>query len=413
MNRPLEVLVWLVLLSLCPHESRSTNLKEVSEADLTSDVDALCDVVAENYYYFEHKGSDWDEACALARTDSEVAHTPPERLAVFEALLDELYDPHVNLGVNSSSSPRLVPSGTDLAIEIRDNRVWVTAVHPSSPAADAGITVGDEIVGIGALPVFEAATQRMRTGDTNDPDRVRWAVMTQLAGYHDRSRRLTIQRNDVRQAFDVEPFQPPASASLVEAKILNGSIGYIRVRNSLGVSATSAEISQFLSESDPLDGLILDLRDTPSGGNTGVAEPILGHFIPPNMAYQITRYKDGREVPAFPVETDSFYPELPVVVLVGPWTGSMGEGIAIGLHGTGRAVVLGTRMAGLAGGTEAFTLPRTKINVWLPTYDLLHVDGTPRHEFRPVLPTPENMENTIASAALRKAVTSVLELSRR
>ena len=37
----------------------------------------------------------------------------------------------------------------------------------------------------------------------------------------------------------------------------------------------------------------------------------------------------------------------PVVVLVDHWTGSMGEGIAIGMDGLKRATIVGTEMAGL------------------------------------------------------------------
>ena len=50
----------------------------------------------------------------------------------------------------------------------------------------------------------------------------------------------------------------------------------------------------------------------------------------------------------------------PVVVLVDHWTGSMGEGIAIGLDGAGRARVVGTRMAGLLGAKAGETLPNSR-----------------------------------------------------
>jgi len=69
----------------------------------------------------------------------------------------------------------------------------------------------------------------------------------------------------------------------------------------------------------------------------------------------------------------------------------MGEGVTIGLDGTGRADVVGSAMARLAGGTEPIDLPKTGFAVWLPTYDLLHVEGTPRHRW---LPQPGNRRVT-------------------
>jgi carboxyl-terminal processing protease len=47
----------------------------------------------------------------------------------------------------------------------------------------------------------------------------------------------------------------------------------------------------------------------------------------------------------------------PVVVLVGNWTGSMGEGIAIGFEGIKRAKIVGTKMAGLLGEIYSFETP--------------------------------------------------------
>ena len=75
----------------------------------------------------------------------------------------------------------------------------------------------------------------------------------------------------------------------------------------------------------------------------------------------------------------------PVAVLVSRWTGSMGEGLAIGFDATGAGTVVGTRMAGLVGATMPVTLPRTGIGINVPTERLYHVNGTPREEFRPAV----------------------------
>jgi carboxyl-terminal processing protease len=50
-----------------------------------------------------------------------------------------------------------------------------------------------------------------------------------------------------------------------------------------------------------------------------------------------------------------------VYILVGHWTGSMGEGIAIGFDALDRATVIGTPMAGLLGAISNFRLTETKI----------------------------------------------------
>ena len=73
----------------------------------------------------------------------------------------------------------------------------------------------------------------------------------------------------------------------------------------------------------------------------------------------------------------------PVAVLVDRWTGSMGEGLAIGFDATIGATIVGTPMAGLVGATSQITLPRTGIGINVPTERLYHVAGTPREAFQP------------------------------
>ena len=89
------------------------------------------------------------------------------------------------------------------------------------------------------------------------------------------------------------------------------------------------------------------------------------------------------------IELDIVHPRgpftltAPVVALVGRWTGSMGEGMAVGLDALDRATIVGTPMAGLRGGVEGFTLPNTGVTVNLPVFRISHVDGTPRENFVP------------------------------
>ena len=71
----------------------------------------------------------------------------------------------------------------------------------------------------------------------------------------------------------------------------------------------------------------------------------------------------------------------PVFVLVGRWTGSMGEGIAMGLDDGLRALAIGDPMAGLLGAITEIRLPNTGIAVRIPTERLTTPGGTPRELF--------------------------------
>ena len=69
-------------------------------------------------------------------------------------------------------------------------------------------------------------------------------------------------------------------------------------------------------------------------------------------------------------------------IRVGRWTGSMGEGLAIGFDSIG-AKVIGDRMAGLLGAIYDYKLPASGIILKLPTERLMSVEGAPRENFVP------------------------------
>jgi len=137
--------------------------------------------------------------------------------------------------------------------------------------------------------------------------------------------------------------------------------------------------------------IIIDLTDTPGGGNTTVARGILGRFISEPLPYQKHEFDekgfDTKRVWIEYVTPRKSQFKGNIYVLVGRWTGSMGEGIALGFDNIKNATVIGTEMAGLLGAIENFSLSETKIGYQIPTERLYHVNGTPREDFKPAILT--------------------------
>jgi carboxyl-terminal processing protease len=166
--------------------------------------------------------------------------------------------------------------------------------------------------------------------------------------------------------------------------MMSNQIGYIKI-NDLISQEIVAQFDTALEHMKESRGLILDLRDIPRGGNTDVAEPILSRFVEQKMGYQlVVPLREAAYVkPVAPAGTWTY--KKPIVVLVNRWTGSMGEGMAIGLDAMKRATIVGTRMAGLNGGIFNMQLPNTKIGITYPGERLNHLNGTPREDFVPPL----------------------------
>ncbi|MEO1538716.1 MAG: hypothetical protein AAFR73_13440, partial [Pseudomonadota bacterium] len=121
--------------------------------------------------------------------------------------------------------------------------------------------------------------------------------------------------------------------------------------------------------------------------------------------YQVTVDPTAGKITRTISPTGKWAFEQPVVVLVGRWTGSMGEGMAIGLDGMGRAEVLGDCMAALAGGTNDIVLAQSGVSIRIPAYDLTHLNGTPRHLWcveRPVTADAGAQNDALLDSAIEK-----------
>ncbi|MEM5517912.1 S41 family peptidase [Henriciella sp. AS95] len=357
--------------------------------EVKADVLAFCELVRSRYAYFESRAEIWAQTCSLALEEAETpaAQTTSGHLAVLERMVDQLYDNHVSLNINSSTSPRLVPSGSDYWMSMESGVPVVLAVRPGSGAAAAGLRVGDVVRQINGQPPLAAASERIRAA-TNvvSATRLTWALNAQGAGYRGAERRLVVQRGRELIDLDLGDPEPDAAEALVTARLLPGKIGYLRIEDALGNEDT---VEAFDAALDTLKGAkrwIIDLRNTPGGGNTATAEPILGRFIGGVKPYQRSGPRWRGERTRYVASRGPWRVRGKVAVLVGRWTGSMGEGMAIGFDGLKRGRVFGTSMAGLAGGVEGFELPGSGWSVRFPTYDLLHIRGESRHHWRPPYP---------------------------
>lgn len=359
------------------------------------DFDYFWRAVAEDYAYLDEKQTDWDRVRELYRPRASAVRTRAEFVTLLETALEELYDAHAHLNANTQSSPRLVPSGADIWAEWVGGRAVVTEVRPGSAAERAGLRAGMEVLAFNGVAIGEAV--RARTGKTlRAPDRAAdgWALRAVLAGRRNEGRKIEVLGRGERRLISVvgEPaVAPQRTRPLLEYRRVGGGVGYVRVNNSLGETELVKQFDEALARLRDTRALILDLRDTPGGGNTTVARGIMGRFVRRELPYQKhslpseeRRYGTKRSWLELVSPRGPFVYDAPVVVLVNHWTGSMGEGIAVGMDGTGRAVVVGTEMARLAGAaTSGVRLPHTGVGVTFPVEKLFHVNGTPRERFVP------------------------------
>ena len=362
----------------------------ISAEQRAADFSAFCDFVRDSYAYFDVKQTNWDASCALYAPRAAAAADRDAFIGVLERAMAEIYDHHAHLGTNTATSPRLVPTQSQIFGAWRDGKAMVVAVRDASPAKAAGLRSGMQVLAIDGEPV-QAAIGNLEPKLLRAPDPAArdWALQLALAGHRDRDMvRLSIADGSGTRDLSFAPVSTSRPESLLSQRQL-GDVGYIRFNNSLGEDALVRAFDDALTNFSQARAVVIDLRDTPSGGVSSVARGIMGRFVREPVPYQ--RHESIAEFHSSGIRriwVEYVAPRAPlfaqpVVVLAGHWTGSMGEGIAIGLNATRNAPVLGEPMAHLLGALDALELPNSKIPVRVPAEKLFHVNGTPREAFLP------------------------------
>jgi carboxyl-terminal processing protease len=360
-----------------------------------ADFDFYWQTIDDNFAYFdaERPRARWRVVRAIYAPLATKVANKNGLITLLEKANNELYNGHVALDVNLKSSNRIIPTGADMWAEPERGEFVIRNVRAGYNADRAGIRPGMSVVAVDGQPC-EAAIRRFLPRSTTHYTRAmrEYAIDMLLAGRHDERRRITAVFHGVEREFqpDLVPDRADiADRNTIDVARLGGAIGYIKIDNSLGNTALIAAFDRAVDRFRDTRGLIIDLTDTPSGGDTPVARAILGHFVHAAMPYQEIDYPDEeRSYGVRRAQLDLVFPrgrhyDRPVAVLVNRWTGSVGEALAIGFAAATTNRVIGSKMAGLLGAICTYVTPSAGIGFAVPCQRTFTVDGRPREDFTP------------------------------
>ncbi len=364
--------------------------QKIDPQKIEEDLNGILTDISENYVYLSEKGVDLECIRAYYTKQIPSIHTEEQAVLFFEYLLDEFHDSHLILNTNRDSSFRLfapvyatIDNGKPIIVN-----VWQTQLD----TLDQNL-IGAEILKINGVDIIDAIQEFPTHCNDKNAEPVReWITNKILAGRYDQPRVLTLQlRNNQIIDLDLDKLKIKTSSELLTSS-MNDDIGMIKINNSLGDNGLIEEFDKALNDLSDTKGLVIDLRNTVDGGNSYVARGIMGRFISEPEPYQ--KHWLPEQIEGYPIVARSWLeyvePRLvqykkPVVVLVGRWTGSMGEGLAVGFEGMGRGTVVGTEMERLAGEMDGFSFKNQRFGYRLSTAKLFHVNGTPREKYRPTV----------------------------
>ena len=215
--------------------------------------------------------------------------------------------------------------GLGIQIGIKDGMLTVIAPLEDTPAFRVGIKAGDKI-----LKINDELTKDMSLHD----------AVSKMRGVPSTSVKITIIREGWKETKDFNIVREIIKIKSVKSKLLDDSIGYIKVTQFQ--EQTADDLSKALEdlEKENMNSLILDMRNNP-GGLLNSAVDVSSFFLPADKLVVYIEDRDGKKIEYSSSGGESDV-ELPMIVLVNEGSASASEIVAGALKDWHRAVVIGT-----------------------------------------------------------------------
>jgi carboxyl-terminal processing protease len=273
------------------------------------------------------------------------------RMAI-DGMLEELGDPHsAFLPAEEYEKLRVQTEGeyAGLGVQIikRGDYITVIAPLPGTPGERVGLKAGDAIAEVDGVPTKDW-TEDQAVSRLRGPRGSRVVLSVLRAGV-DQPIRFEIVREEIRIKA------VPASY------LIAPGVGYVDLIlfNAAATNELRNEIGRLRQQG--AKRLILDLRQNP-GGLLDEGSQVADLFLPKQALIVETRSRVADQNQRLLATTDDEFPNMPIVVLVGPGSASASEIVAGALQDHDRALVLGSPTYGKGSVQTVFPLGS---NNWL------------------------------------------------
>lgn len=359
-----------------------------------ADAEGFADLINRRYAYLDRFARGKFVLTPPLVAEARAVHDRDSLLRFLERAIALMADHHAITGSAHDDSWGLVPSYADLWVVRDDSGYVVSDVREGMPAA-AKVSPGDRVLAIDGVDIEAAVTAWWSDLGISEPSREarEFAARVMLTGRRDRERQLTIRHGGSPPAVLTLPNVYVARRELrQQAKVSvsrAGQVTRIILHDSLGETETIAAFDAAMAAVPAGHRVVIDVTDTGSGGISTVARAIMGWFVTKPMPYQMHSSPEEfrqtgivRQWAEYVAPRSSKHFAGRASVRVGRWTGSMGEGLAVGFDALGLPVC-GSAMAGLLGAVETSRLEHSDLVVKFPTERLATIAGIPRELFQP------------------------------
>jgi C-terminal peptidase prc len=300
----------------------------------------LADVISSDYVYIGLDRLDWPALQDKYEALIQGGLTDDDFYIAMDNLVFELGDEHsdfedpqevIEIDQETSGNSSYVGVGLLLQGLPDADRAVVILAYEGSPAREAGIKAHDAVLAVDGQPILDE-DGRARAELTRGPEGTEVTLTIQTPGQPPRD--ITVVRRSVPVAVPVDFCMIPRTR-----------VGYIFLPTLFDdtIPEKMRHAVTALTDSGPLDGLILDNRQN-SGGFSTVLEDVMGIFTNGTQGFFVSR-DDRRQLRIRGREIGNSQ-TVPLIVLVELDTASFGEIMSGVLQNSGRAQIVGQNTLG-------------------------------------------------------------------
>lgn len=296
--------MFAVLLTSLYYVRRFAELQPVAEA---------ISLVKKNYYFFDDKTEDSMITGALKGLSSYMGDDYAEYYtkAEYDALLTSNSGNFIGMGV--------------LVSDMGNSVFIITSVYDNTPAQEAGILVGDQLIYANGEPAEGKTMQAFLDCITHEEGDVNTVV---------------VLRDGQELTFTVT--LRTVYSPYVTYRMLDDKIGYIYIDRFHGQCVREVKDALATLKEQGMTALVLDVRDDLGGSLSDVCD-IADIFLPKNAVITTVRSRVNEET-VYRTRSDGL--DMPIAMLVNAYSASASELLSGALKDNGAAILFGTATYG-------------------------------------------------------------------
>jgi len=326
--------------------------------------------------------------------------------AIYDALAT-FHDSHLSYHPPQTAAPSRGYTPYRLGVDtvLADGHLLISAVDPGSDAAAAGVAPGDEVIAIDGRPIDKVLDGVVRGRVWSRAESAQssfartWSHVLVPVGESSRPRSIRVRlRAGGERPVAITPREAPKLVHDVITSARDGDVAIVTIRSLEGNRTRARAIDDALAAARGAPGLVIDLRGD-RGGVDVVGYRVVAALAEGSALIGTYRVKVSRELAALrprwkdlAAGPDGFSPAQQMTVAAQPagkgYRGALAvvvdagcvstcELVAAALRADLHATVVGEVTGGSTGAPVEITLPVSKADVAIPTWDMIAADGKP------------------------------------